>query len=155
MADQREKFDEAILRIYNYTYLDNRFPREYLPGVALLPREMHLVDTILRHPGITLTELSRITGIPKSMISKMSRELEKREIIKRYKVDGNQKEVHYEGTDLGRQVFDAHIRFHRIHDKKFYDYFSALPEEQQIFLVETLSKYADYMRDFSTERTIR
>ena len=149
--DWREKFDDAILRICNYTLLDNRLPREYLPGVALLPREMHLVDTILRHPGITPTELSRLTGVPKSMVSKISRKFEKRGLIHRYQLESNQKEVHYQGTDLGQQIFKAHIRFHKTHDWQFYDYFSSLSPEQQSFLVDTLNRYAEYMETMSKE----
>lgn len=44
ITDKRLAFDEAILRICSYTNIDNRIQREYIPGVHLLPREMHTLE---------------------------------------------------------------------------------------------------------------
>ena len=74
--------------------------------------------------------------------------------IHRYQMEGNQKEVHYQGTDLGQQIFQAHIRFHQTHDWQFYDYFSSLSPEQQSFLVDTLNRYAEYMESMSKEHEV-
>lgn len=152
MTDWRTEFDEALLRIYSYTYLDNRLPKEYLPGIALLPREMHMIEVILHHPGVNTTELSRITGIPKGTVSKMARQLEERGLLEHFRRGGNLKEVHYRGTGLGRKVFDAHIDFHRVNGRAFYDRFNALDESQKALIVDTLVRYADYMKEYCDSR---
>ncbi len=152
MIDWRTEFDEALLRIYSYTYLDNRLPKEYLPGIALLPREMHMVEVILHHPGVNTTELSRITGIPKGTVSKMARQLEENGLLEHFRRGGNLKEVHYRGTVLGRKVFDAHIEFHRVNGREFYDRFNALAEGQKALIVDILSRYADYMKEYCDDR---
>lgn len=148
MADWRTEFDEALLRVYSYTHLDNRLPKEYLPGVALLPREMHMVEVILHHPGVNTTELSRITGIPKGTVSKMTRKLEQRGLLELFRQGGNLKEVHYRGTTLGRRVFDAHVEFHRVNGREFYTHFNALSDEHKALVVDVLARYADYMKEY-------
>ena len=155
MTDWRTEFDEALLRVYSYTHLDNRMPKEYLPGVALLPREMHTIEVILHHPGVNTTELSRITGIPKGTVSKMTRQLEERGLLEHFRRNGNRKEVHYRGTALGRRVFDAHTDFHRVNGRAFYDRFDALAEDQKALIVDTLVRYADYMKEYCDSRAAR
>lgn len=152
MTDLRAKFDEAILRVYNYTELDNRTPKQYLPEVALLPREMHLLDVILRHPGANTTELSGITGILKGTVSKMTRRLAKRNLLEIWKRHGNRKEVYHHGTELGQRVFDAHVEFHKVHGREFYDHFDALNGEQKVLVIDILSRYADYMKEYCDAR---
>ena len=148
MTDWRQAFDEAMLRIVGYTLLDNRLPKEYLPGVSLLPREMHTLEAILNHPGINTTQLSRLTGTPKGTISKMTRALQARGLLELFRQPGNQKEVHYQGTLLGKQVFQAHIHFHQTHGKAFYEHFQALQEDQKALVVQVLCQYADYMKEY-------
>ena len=145
MSDSRLEFDEAILRICSYTSIDNRIHREYIPGVRLLPREMHTLEKIICHPGVNTTKLAQITGIPKGTISKMTRDFEIRGLIDCFKDDSNRKEVYYRGTELGMRVFDAHIQFHRIVGREFYAYFDALPEESKALVLDVLHHYADYL----------
>lgn len=148
MTDWRTEFDEAILRICSYTALDNRLHREYLPGVKLLPKEMHTISSIVHHPGVNTTELSQITGIPKGMVSRMTRDFEQRGLVERFRRDGNLKEVHYRCTALGRRVFDAHTEFHRVNGREFYTRFDAMPQEQKYLVVDLLCRYADYMKEY-------
>ena len=147
MSDKRLKFDEAILRICNYTNLDNRNHREYIPCISLLPREMHTLEKIILHPGINTTKLAQITGIPKGTISKMTREFQLRKLIDCFKDDSNRKEVYYRGTETGLKVFNAHIEFHKIVGYEFYSYFDSLPEESKDAVIDVLCRYSDYMKD--------
>ncbi len=147
MPDCRLKFDEVVLRICNYTNIDNRIHREYTPGMRLLPREMHTLEKIILHPGVNTTRLAYITGIPKGTISKMTREFMHRGLVECYRDSGNRKEVYYRATASGMEVFHAHNRFHSIVGKEFYSYFESLPDESQRLVVEVLQRYADYMED--------
>lgn len=152
MVDWRAEFDEAILRICSYTALDDKFPKEYLPGVFLLPKEMHMLEIILHHPRLNATELSCVTGTPKGTVSKMTRSFAEKGLIEIFKSNGNLKEVHYRCTGLGRKLCDAHSEFHRIHGIAFYNHFESLDEAQKDLIVDILCRYADHMKEYTDER---
>ena len=56
---------------------------------------------------------------------------------------------------MGRRVFDAHIDFHRINGRAFYDRFDALAEDQKALIVDTLVRYADYMKEYCDSRAAK
>ena len=151
MSDNRLEFDEAILRICSYTNIDNRNHREYIPGVRLLPREMHTLEKIICHPGINTTKLAQITGIPKGTISKMTRDFESRGLIDCFKDESNRKEVYYRGTEAGMEVFEAHIEFHQVIGREFYSFFDALPDASRELVLDVLHRYADYMQGLCSQ----
>ncbi len=147
MSEIRLKFDEAILRVCNYTNLDNRTHREYIPDVWLLPREMHTLEKIYYHPGINTTRLAQLTGIPKGTISKMARDFSLRGLIECYREKENLKEVYYRITDNGMQVIRAHVQFHQTVGREFYAYLESLPEASQTVILDVLDRYGDYMKE--------
>lgn len=151
MINWKAEFDEAIQRIVSYTDSDAHTHKMYLPDISLLPREMHMIELIINHPGLNTTELSALSGLQKSMVSKTTRNLESRGIIARYQEKNNQKEVHYRGTLLGKQCYAAHIRYHKDRDYLFYDYFDELSVEKKSFLIDVLCRYADYMKSYVEE----
>lgn len=148
MTNWRTEFDEVMLRICNYTQLDDKTPKEYLQGIPLMPREVHLVEVVRHYPGVNTTKLSQITGIPKGSVSKMTRKLAKDNLLELYRKAGNLKEVHYRCTSLGRRVYDAHLKYHHDNSDWFYREFDALETSQKQFLVEILCSYADMMKEF-------
>lgn len=152
MIDWRTEFDEAIQRVVSYTDGDSRTYKEYLPGIELLPREMHMIETIINHPGLNTTGLSALIGLQKGVVSKITRDLEKRGIIARYQEKDNLKEVHYQSTSLGKRLYAAHIQYHKNRDFLFYDYFDRLAVEKKAFLIEMLCRYADYMKSYCEEK---
>jgi len=153
MIEWRAELDEAIQRIISYTEHNERVPKEYMPGVCLLPREMYTIEMIAQHPGANTTELSRLNGLQKSMVSKMTRDLEKRGIIARYQEKDNLKEIHYRLAPLGQQLYDAHMRFHRECNYGFYEYFENLTVDKKAFLVDALCRYAEHMKVYSEKYT--
>lgn len=152
VSDSRLKFDEAVLRICSYTNMDNRIHREYLPGMRLLPREMHTLEKIICHPGINTTKLAGVTGIPKGTISKMTRGFVKRGLIECYRDGLNRKEVYYKATKSGMDVFYAHNDFHNTVGREFYSYFESLPKSSREIVLDVLTRYADYMEDLCARR---
>lgn len=154
MTDWKMEFDEAMSRIYEYMYLDNRYPKEYYPGISLMPREVHTLEMVFHHPGVNTTELSTTSGILKGTISKIMRRLEEMELVESYKTGGNLKEVHYRTTALGRKVFDAHMKFHegRLKDAEFYNRFDAMQTEKKEEIVDMLNRFGDMMKEYCEQR---
>lgn len=155
MDDFKTKFDEAASRIYNYTFLDNRLPREYAQDITLMPREMHILEAINHHPGVNATDLSTITGVPKGTVSKMIAHLEEKEFIVTYHMEGDQRKMYYTTTPKGTEAFEAHLRFHKTHEQDFYDMLENLGEEQQEMLLFVLTKYGDMMKTFFEKRSYK
>lgn len=152
--DWKVELDEAIYQIHEYITIDNRNPRQYYPGVFLMPREMHTIEAIVIHPGINATSLASVMGLSRGTLSKLARELERRGTIISYKKKNNLKEVHYRATPLGRRIYESHIQFHKLpgNGREVYDHFFSLPAEQKHAIIDFLYQYGDMYRSFATRQ---
>ena len=150
MIDYKKEFDEAMLRVIAYTNEDDKRLKQYTQGLFLYPKEMHTLELVFENEDINTTGLSRLTGFPKGSISKMMKKLEDQGLIESYKHDDNYKEVHYRITERGREAHKAHVNFHQVYGREFYESFDLLPERTKAVIVSTLNEYADYMKSYSS-----
>ncbi len=67
-----------------------------------------MLDIFGDNPDKNLTELAHEIGVTKGAISQIVAKLEKKGAIRRFKEDGNAKEIRIELTDKGREIYGHH-----------------------------------------------
>lgn len=109
---KEEVFAEMMDKIYTFSILSTKYqniPRVYGSGPALYMAEAHLLQHIGDHPGgITVTELSKISGKSKSAISQMISKLIAKGMVLKGKTADNRKNVIVTLTEQGTSVYQYH-----------------------------------------------
>jgi DNA-binding MarR family transcriptional regulator len=142
--------DLALGRMFEIYNLLNKRPKEYVAGMLLYYSEIHMIEAIGRHPDSNLTELSHILNITKGTASKTITKLVSKDLISKYQLEGNKKEVHFRLTELGQLAFEGHYRYHESRSADIdRDFDSYSPHEQKLILnfieryTEELSRYLE------------
>ena len=142
----RLKFNEMMLKFLTI----QRKHKLNVDGVDFSAAEIHLVDTIGRHPNANVTEMARYQGVTKSAISQKLRKLENKGIILRSRDALNAKEVNVELTKAGWRAFNLHEEHHRAQDSEMFEFLEKASPENIRFLIEgfemmnsVMDKYID------------
>lgn len=85
--------------------------RDYGTGEVISMVEVHILTLIEDHPGITVSELTRIWGTTKGAISQTVKKLEGKGLITRTKNETNGRISHLFASDTGEQLSLAHKSF--------------------------------------------
>lgn len=114
--------------------------RDYGDGVQRGMIEVHILQIICRHPGITVGQVAMQWGRTKGSASQNATKLEKQGLIERARLAGNAKEVHLYPTEAGLAV----NRLHEDYDKKNEGLFaSRLLKECTMEELETFTRVLD------------
>ncbi|MBN2898768.1 MAG: MarR family transcriptional regulator [Clostridia bacterium] len=105
-------------------------------GQSFTAAEIHLIDTIGRHPNANVTDLARYQGITKSAVSQKIGKLESNGFVKRVQEPGNAKEVMLVLTPLGMKAYDLHDTFHKEKDEDLFEFLNTASFENMQFLIE-------------------
>jgi DNA-binding MarR family transcriptional regulator len=85
--------------------------------------------------GITISKQYRI---PKGSVSKATRRLISKKLIKTEAVPNNKKEILYRTTPLGKELFEAHQAFDRQMEKSFIEFLKNYDKAELRFIVRVL-----------------
>ncbi len=105
------KYTHLEMSITNYRYCQlnaeaHKMPMDYGTGEFYSSAEVHSVLRIAGAPGITITEISRLSGRTKSAVSQIATRLENRGLICRRK--GLKRSIGLFITDKGQELCDAY-----------------------------------------------
>lgn len=107
-----EIYLDRIYRIVNKYNAKTREPRDYGFSEKLYSSEVHMLETIGEHNGVTGTEIARLMGITKGAVSQTAGKLLKKGLIEK-KLDGERQEIILIlPTELGWNVIREHRKFH-------------------------------------------
>lgn len=73
---------------------------------------IHLIDMVGKHPEYNATQLAQALGNTKGAISQMTAKLEHRGFLQKCPVPGSEKEVTFQLTEVGWQVYCGHEQLH-------------------------------------------
>lgn len=104
---------ENFLKINNELNQINRIPLKLPNGLILSTSALHLIEAIGKHPTSNVTELSEILGVTKGAVSQQIPRLEKLNLISKYRVEENKKEVFFKLTKAGVELFEYHQQLHQ------------------------------------------
>jgi len=99
---------------------------------------LHVIDAVGRLEPVNGITISKQFGIPKGSVSKITRRLVEKEIIRTEYLPGNKKEVLFCTTSLGKEIFDLHQALHRQIDKGVHRFLQRYSEDELKFIMQCL-----------------
>ena len=148
MTEQRKEMLESIFRLSRKIFEAMKQPNKFGTDRLLYSSEIHTLEMIGKHPGITVTELADRQGISKSALPKLIYKLNQKNLVYRYQETGNKKNVLLKLTDKGRIAVQHHFKFHETFDSGIMEKINSLTPEEYLFLsdiLQELEQYIDYM----------
>lgn len=103
---------EMLVRVFNKAASIEREPVDTGDGILLFTSEIHLIDTVGRFPGTSMSALATKLGITKGALSQTAKKLEEKGFLERTKPDGNNKTVFLSLTPSGTNAFAWHDAYH-------------------------------------------
>lgn len=143
--------DDLIEVIANKLNSAQRQPYYYGTDIPICVAEIHLIEFMVENPALKTSEIATRLGLAKSVVSKTASRMEKKGLIKKYKLAHNQKDTYYQLTEQGQRAYEGHQRLHQqcIHDN--WTHFSSLPEHDQRVIIAFLNDYIRYL-DYLPEK---
>lgn len=105
---------------------------------------LHLMEVIEENPNNNASELAELLGITKGALSQQVKKLEGKGLVQRSYVDGNNKEVMFRLTDMGKKVHQAHEGIHRdlyVQMDELLDKYGEQEVEQMHLFLRGVEKY--------------
>lgn len=134
---------EKMIGITNTMNKTSKCPRDFGVGVRLYPSEIHTIEAIGVHEPMNAKALAQALGITNGAVTQITDKLQKKGMVEKFKMEGNQKTVYIRLTALGRTAEHAHDRFHEKAYQSIADYLSNLTEDQRMAILNFLNLYME------------
>ena len=141
---------ELFIRLANKYNSLEKIPVDYGVGKDLYHSERHLIDHIGNHPEKNITELAKFMGVTKGAISQTVKKLENKDIVQRYKGEGNEKEVFLKLTSIGMSVFNKHKEVNQEAILPFHEELEKYPEDKVGFLLDIFKWLDSFLEESKT-----
>ncbi|NGQ96765.1 MarR family transcriptional regulator [Brevibacillus sp. SYP-B805] len=109
--------------------------------LKLLPKNMtsiHVIDCIGHHEPINNIAIAKKMNLSKANVTKITSKLLEADLIKRFQLTDNKKEVYFRLTPKGKQVFDMHAAIHKRKEEQFYRFLDQYTETEQHAILKFL-----------------
>lgn len=110
------------------------------------PSEVHCIEFIEKNADSNVTKLAESLYMTKGAISKLTKKLIEKGLIKDYQKANNKKEIFFRLTKQGRVIFDIHEKLHKEFQARDESVFDHVTEEQfdhMLGFIELYSKHLD------------
>lgn len=151
MTEQREEFKESLIRLATKLFTAMKQPNRFGTDNILYASEIHTIEMIGNHPGITVTELAERQGISKSALPKIIHKLVQKDLVYRYQEANNKKNILLDLTGKGRIAFQQHFKFHQAFDIRIMKKINSLTPEEYLFLHDMLEELEQYVDQLGQE----
>ncbi|WP_312200251.1 MarR family winged helix-turn-helix transcriptional regulator [Anaerospora hongkongensis] len=151
MTEQREEFKESLIRLATKLYTAMKQPKKFGTDNLLYASEIHTIEMIGNHPGITITELAERQGISKCALPKVIHKLVQKDLVYRYQEANNKKNILLELTGKGQIAFQQHFQFHQTFDIRIMKKINSLTPEEYSFLYDMLEELDHYVDQLEQE----
>jgi DNA-binding MarR family transcriptional regulator len=119
-------------------------PRKFGIEQDLHSAEIHLIEAVGHHAGVSVTDLAELMGVTKGAVSQTLKKLEGKGLVSKIADPDNSSRLLVHLTSKGKVAFYAHEHWHETMDGGFKEYFFGMPEEQLVFLDEFLDRLIDF-----------
>jgi DNA-binding MarR family transcriptional regulator len=99
---------------------------------------LRVLDAIGRLEPVNGITISKQFRIPKGSVSKVTRRLIAKKLIKTQSLPNNKKEILYRTTPLGKELFQAHRAFDEQMEKGFIQFLQKYDEDELRFIIRVL-----------------
>jgi DNA-binding MarR family transcriptional regulator len=104
---------ERFLRLANLIAASEDKPRGFGTAHKLTRAEIHTIEAIGHHPGLSVTDLARVQGISKSAVSQMLSRLKSKRLVVQSNSAGSERDTDIGLTKLGALAYKNHEAGHR------------------------------------------
>ncbi len=104
-------------------------PKLFGTDVLIHTSEIHTIAAIGNRPGCNISELAVELGIAKPSVSEIVQKIETKDLVKKYKLPANRKEVRLKLTPKGEAAYKGHAEFHADMYSNIYSHMKKMPEE--------------------------
>ena len=139
------KLMESFLRMVNKYNAMEKFPLSFRTNHKFYHSERHMLDMFGGNQSMNITEFARMNGITKGAVSQIVGKLERKGALRRYKGEGNEKEVFIELTDKGKEIYAHHQRVNDETVKHLEQGLKNYPDDKVEFLLTTFKWFEEYL----------
>ena len=101
------------MRIANLVSESEAEPRKFGTAFPLTKAEIHTVEAVGDHRGISVTELARLRSISKSAVSQVLARLKAKGLVAQSPAGGSARDTSLELTADGTTAYRRHAAYHR------------------------------------------
>lgn len=135
----------SIKRLIQVLTVGRRVARSYA-GVDLHKAEIHVLEVIGQHPGVTASQISEMFNITKGAVSQLTAKLLAKDVVEKHLStrDIRAHELHL--TPLGSKVFEDHEKYEEALVAAILAKLETVPDEQmELFasIIDMVSDFAD------------
>lgn len=109
------EIEKAILSFKNVLekseFLNNNANSDVFKGLNL--SEVHCIDVIGKIEDANVTKISNKLSMTRGAVSKITRKLLSKNFICKYQKPENKKEIYFQLTNEGRDIFNVHEKLHK------------------------------------------
>lgn len=107
--------------------------------------EIHCLDFIGKIEDPNVTKISQSMNMTRGAISKLCKKLLNNNLIDRYKKPDNDKEIYFELTELGNELYKYHEIKHKRWEERNNKFFENITEQEQEIVANFLIKFNNYL----------
>ncbi len=115
--------------------------------------QIQVIETILGGKDNNMKQLAAVLGITKGTLTVNVKRLEERNLVRRYKLPENRKEVYVEVTATGERLYSQYLK--HVYEKLFkkvYEKFDAMSKKDLKLLKETFALTVDFLEAVEPEK---
>lgn len=107
--------------------------------------ETHCIDYIGKLERPNVTRVAEHMGMTRGAISKMTKKLLARELIEKYTLETNRKEVYFRLTEKGKLLFEEHAKRHRLWEKRDMNFLARYSAEEVRTVYRFMQEFNGYL----------
>lgn len=148
------KLEEQLLALFKKVYekqdaIAKALQEPLLSECSL--SELHCIDAVGRLERPNVTNIATELGMTRGAISKITRRLMTRELLRSYSLESNRKEIYFSLTEKGKRVFDEHRKGHLAWEKRDLGFLRSYPADKLSDIVEFLGAFDRHLRSLLEE----
>lgn len=109
------------------------------------PSEIHCIAFIGEDARSNVTKLAEAFDMTRGAVSKLTKKLIMKNLIKSYKKSDNNKEVFFTLTDAGNEIYHIHKKIHAEFKNRDKAFFESIPAKQYDDLIDFAKKYNEHL----------
>ena len=142
--NKQEQVTTNFRTVFNkMAWLNEQTMKEALSGYK--PSEVHCIEYIGKNGDSNVTKLAEAFFMTRGAISKLTKKLMQKNLIKSYQKADNKKEIYFELTAKGKELFDTHEALHSEFEKRDLPVFSRATEQQFDGMLEFMKDYDEHL----------
>lgn len=141
---KEEQLITGFRDLYNKMVFLNKFKMEdSLKGYK--SSEVHCIESIGRNADSNVTKLAESFYMTRGAISKITKKLMQKGIIKSYQKPDNKKEIYFKLTEQGKSIYKIHEELHKEFKERDKAVFEPVTEEQFDIMLRFVERYRRHL----------